>query len=85
MRPGFLAAGQKLLDEAALRLMAGEAPVKDRPSGKQTASASRCSSLSRHRPLNARLVVFGTHGRRGVDRADGKRDAYGSLASHQFQ
>lgn len=67
VRPGFLAAGQALLDQAAQRLrhdgIAVETVLLESKGERastlivQQADASRCD-----------LVVLGTHGRRGIDR-----------------
>ncbi|QIL43486.1 universal stress protein [Acidovorax sp. HDW3] len=67
VRPGFLAAGQALLDQAAQRLRQDGIAVEtvlleskgERASTLivQQADAARCD-----------LVVLGTHGRRGIDR-----------------
>lgn len=67
VRPGFLAAGQALLDQAAQRLRQDGIAVEtlliesdgERASTRivEQAEAARCD-----------LVVLGTHGRRGVDR-----------------
>ncbi|TXI88039.1 MAG: universal stress protein [Cupriavidus sp.] len=67
VRPGFLAAGQKLLDEAAQRL-------RQEGLGVETvlleSQGERVSELIAQQALATRcdLVVLGTHGRRGVDR-----------------
>ena len=67
VRAGFLAAGQKLLDEAALRLrqegLAVETVLLE-------SKGERVSVLIAQQALTTQceLVVLGTHGRRGVDR-----------------
>lgn len=67
MRPGFLAAGQKLLDEAALRLRQGGLVVE---TVLLESNGERVSVLIAQQALTTQceLVVLGTHGRRGVDR-----------------
>ena len=67
VRPGFLAAGQKLLDEAALRLRQGGLVVE---TVLLESNGERVSVLIAQQALTTQceLVVLGTHGRRGVDR-----------------
>ncbi len=67
VRPGFLAAGEKLLDEAAL-------PLRQEGLAVETvlleSKGERVSVLIAQQALatGCVLVVLGTHGRRGVDR-----------------
>ena len=67
VRPGFLAAGQKLLDEAALRLRQGGLVVE---TVLLESNGERVSVLFVQQSLTTQcvFVVLGTHGRRGVDR-----------------
>ena len=67
VRPGFLAAGQALLDAAAARLRGQGLTVETLLI---ESKGERVSALVAQQALSARcdLVVLGTHGRRGVDR-----------------
>lgn len=67
VKPGFLAAGQKLLDEAALGLKQEGLTVE---TVLLESAGERVSVLIAQQALNSHcdLVVLGTHGRRGVER-----------------
>ncbi len=67
VRPGFRAAGQKMLDEAALWLRQEGVAVE---TVLLESKGERVSELIAQQALANRcdLVVLGTHGRRGVDR-----------------
>ncbi|MCE0734095.1 universal stress protein [Halomonas sp. G15] len=67
IRPGFLAAGQKLLDEAAIWLRQEGMTVE---TILLESKGERVSVLIAQQVLatGCELVVLGTHGRRGVDR-----------------
>lgn len=67
VRPGFLAAGQALLDQAANQLrkdgIAAETILREAKGERVSEIIARQAAES-----NCDLVVLGTHGRRGVDR-----------------
>jgi nucleotide-binding universal stress UspA family protein len=67
VRPGFLTAGQALLDQAATRLRQDGLAVE---TVLLESKGERASTLIVQQAEDARcdLVVLGTHGRRGVDR-----------------
>lgn len=67
VRPGFLAAGQALLDAAAAQVRGQGVAVETRL---VESKGARVSELIAQQTLamHCDLVVLGTHGRRGVDR-----------------